>query len=152
MIESREAARPPYRQALKAIGRYFDEQPCRGIFVAEVDEGYIGKAYPAHEPAELHAEGFTFPFEDVRSLIQVATGTAPTVDGPPHCPYGYGVFMEAAGEVCDRAGASYVSVLEVTNAFVLCFTVPREDGRDLQRRRYVLDRIGVEELLNGATV
>jgi hypothetical protein len=49
--------------------------------------------------------------------------------------------------MCDRAGASYVSVLEVTNGFVLGFTVPSKDGRTVERRRSVLDRGGIDDLM-----
>ncbi len=157
-----QTGRPGYRHALQAIGHYFDQQLYRGIFVAEIDDGYIGKARSAHEDAELYAEGFSFPHDDVQALIDSPlTGENAPIDGPPHCPYGYGLFMQAVGELCDRHEASYVSVLEVTNGFVLCYTVDaaptRDSGRRLggrrnepraERRRFVLDRVGIEELMN----
>ena len=151
--------RPAYRQALQAIGHYFDQQSYRGIFVAEIDEGYIGKARASHEEVELYAEGFSFPLNDVEALIANPLPRG-FVDGPPHCPYGYGLFMQAVGEFCDRNNASYVSVLEVTNGFVLCYTIgsQRDSGRRgrkggdhrPERRRFVLDRVGIEEMVNGA--
>ena len=72
MGKGKAPVRPTYRQTLEAIGWYFDQQNYRGIFVAEVEEGYIGKARPAEETAELHAEGFTFPHDDVAALINSA--------------------------------------------------------------------------------
>src|SRR5690242_14822974 len=52
MGKTTTVARPAYRQALEAIGWYFDQQLYRGVFVAEVEDGYIGKARPAEEDAE----------------------------------------------------------------------------------------------------
>jgi len=137
-----------YREALEAIGFYFDQQLYRSVFVAEVDDGYVGKARPAEEEANVHAEGFTFPFNDVRTLIANIGGAAvePPAGGPPHCPYGYAAFMRAAGAHCDRAGASYVSVLELNNGFVLSYTTQSASGSE--RRRLMLDRVGIGELLN----
>jgi len=139
-----------YREELEAIGLYFDQQLYRSVFVAEVDDGYVGKARPAEEEADLHAEGFTFPFADVHTLVANIGGATvePPDGGPPHCPYGYAVFMRAAGAHCDRAGACYVSVLELNNGFVLSYTV--QDGAASERRRLMLDRIGIGELLNEA--
>jgi hypothetical protein len=159
MEDRNQVARPAYREALQAIGHYFDQQAYRGIFVAEVDEGYIGKARSAYEEAELHAEGFSFPLDDVQALIaSPITTSSAAVDGPPHCPYGYGLFMQAVGEFCDRNDACYVSVLEVSSGFVLCYTSncgPRRRGGKgapkAERRRFVLDRTGIEEMINHAS-
>jgi hypothetical protein len=145
--------RPAYRQALEAIGWYFDQQLYRGIFVAEVAEGYIGKARPAEEDAELRGEGFTFPHDDVAALITgMPEGSKAIEAGPPLCPGGYYLLMRAVGEMCDRVGASYVSVLEMTNGFVLSFSTQSKDGRGLERRRHLLDRSGVENLLTKAGI
>ncbi len=137
-----------YREALEAIGLYFDQQLYRSIFVAEVDDGYVGKACPAEEEAGLRAQGFTFPFDDVRALVarNGDAAVAPPDGGPPHCPDGYAAFMRAAGAHCDRAAASYVSVLELNSGFVLSYTARSGSGRE--RRRLMLDRIGIGELLN----
>lgn len=146
-----DAARSPYKDELAAIGRYFDQQLYRGIFVAEVDEGYIGKARPAEDLAELKAEGFTFPYDDVRALIANTSAGAPgslSHDGPTLCPGGYGLFLGAVGAMCDRVRASYVSVMELNTGFLLGFSTATTDGRPLERRRYHLDRLGVEEMIN----
>jgi hypothetical protein len=149
MGNGKDAVRPTYSQTLGAIGWYFDQQNYRGVFVAEVEAGYIGKARPAEETAELHAEGFSFPHEDVATLINsAAVGAAPLEGTSPLCPEGYGTFLRAVGEMCDRTGASYVSVLEVTNGFVLGFTVPSKDGHTVERRRSLLDRVGIEDLMD----
>lgn len=153
MGKEKGAGRPTYRQALEAIGWYFDQQLYRGVFVAEVDEGYVGKARPAEEDAELHGEGFTFPHDDVLALIKTASAGGPAPDSVTSlCPGGYGPFMRAVGEMCDRTEASYVSVLEVTNGFVLGFTTHAKDGKGLERRRHLLDRNGIEDLMNRAGV
>jgi hypothetical protein len=149
MGNDKDTVRPTYSKTLGAIGWYFDQQNYRGVFVAEVEEGYIGKARPAEEAAELHAEGFTFPHDDVAALINsAAAGAAPSERTSPLCPEGYGTFLRAVGEMCDRTGASYVSVLEVTNGFVLGFTVPSKDGRTMERRQSVLDRGGIDDLMD----
>lgn len=144
-----ESARTLYRDELAALGRYFDQQLYRGIFIAEVDDGYVGKARPAEEDAEMQAEGFTFPHSDMQALMANA-GTADglAADGPPFCPGGYGLFMRAVGEMCDRVNAGYISVLEVIDGFVLGFNAPAKNGRGLERRRYHLDRVGIAELTN----
>src|SRR5947208_1095978 len=130
MGQGKDTIRPTYSQTLGAIGWYFDQQNYRGIFVAEVEEGYIGKARPAEEAAERHAEGFTFPHDDVAALIDsAASGATPPEHTSPLCPSGYRTFMCALGEMYDRAGASYVAVLEVTDGFVLGFTAPSKDRR-----------------------
>lgn len=146
------AVRLPYRLSLGAIGRYFDKMDCRGVFVAEVDSGYIGKAYNVQQEAELLAEGFTFPFEDVNALVASPLMDAyPPTDSSPNCVYGYGLFMQAVGELCDRLDASYVSILELTRGFVLCYSV-REEGRNpCERRRLALDRDSIEEIMERAT-
>jgi hypothetical protein len=116
-----------------------------------MDEGYVGKARPAEEEAELHAEGFTFPYDDIKALI-ATTGQPVSLpgDGPPLCPGGYGLFLRAVGEMCDRAGATSVSVLEVTSGFVLGFNAKPKGGRSTERRRHHLDRVGIDELTNHA--
>ena len=152
MKKEQGAPTPGYREALQAIGRYFDQQFYRGVFVAEVDDGYVGKARPGEEDAEMHAEGFTFPHADVQALIVSTAGQTGTVDGPDHCPFGYGVFMAAVGEMCDRTGARLVSILEVTQGFILSFTTASADGKGVERRRHLLDRAGVEELVAQAGV
>jgi hypothetical protein len=149
MGHGEDTVRPTYSQTLGAIGWYFDRQDYRGVFVAEVEAGYIGKARPAEETAELHAEGFSFPHEDVAALINsAAAGTAPSESTSPLCPEGYGTFLRAVGEMCDRSGASYVSVLEVTNGFVLGFTVPSKAGHTMERRRSLLDKAGIDDLMD----
>ena len=153
MGKGKAPVRPTYRQTLEAIGWYFDQQNYRGIFAAEVEEGYIGKARPAEETAELHAEGFTFPHDDVAALINsAAAGATPPESTSPLCPSGYRTFMCALGEMYDRAGAGYVSVLEVTDGFVLGFTAPSKDGRKPERRRSMLDKAGINDLLDRAGV
>ena len=143
---------PTYNEALGAIGRYFDQQLYRGIFVAEVDDGYIGKAHPAEEDAELHAEGFTFPLDDVSALLDYAPAAAQSLDeGPPLCPEGYGVLLSAVGHLCDHNGARCVSMRETRRAFVLGFSAPAKGGGQ-ERRQYVLDRSAIEELLARAGV
>ena len=149
MGKGKDTIRPTYSQTLGAIGWYFDQQNYRGVFVAEVEAGYIGKARPAEETAELHAEGFSFPHEDVVALLNsAAAGSAPPESTSPLCPEGYGTFLRAVGEMCDRTGASYVSVLEVTNGFVLGFTVPSKDGHTMERRRSLLDKAGIDDLMD----
>ena len=149
MGHGKDTVRPPYSQTLGAIGWYFDQQNYRGVFVAEVEAGYIGKARPAEETAERHAEGFTFPHDDVAALINsAAAGAAPPESTSPLCPEGYGTFLRAVGEMCDRTGASYVSVLEVTTGFVLGFTVPSKDGHTMERRRSLLDKAGIDDLMD----
>lgn len=142
------AARPTYREALEAIGRYFDQQLYRSIFIAEVDDGYIGKARPAEEDVELRSEGFTFPSDDIRALIADAVGAPPELidDGPPYYPYGYGVFMRAAGARCDRSGGHEVAVLEVMSGFILSYTTT--EGGNATRHRVLLDRTDIENLVN----
>ena len=141
------AARPRYREALEAIGRYFDQQLYRSIFIAEVEDGYIGKARPAEEEVELRAEGFTFPADDVRALIADAASTPPEPidDGPPYCPDGYGVLMRAVGTRCDALAARDVAVLEVINGFVFSYTTMAGDSAT--RHRILLDRTGIEDLI-----
>jgi hypothetical protein len=149
MGHGQDTVRPTYSQTLGAIGWYFDRQNYRGVFVAEIEAGYIGKARPAEETAELHAEGFSFPHEDVAALItSAAAGSVPRESTSPLCPEGYGPFLRAVGEMCDRTGASYVSVLEVTNGFVLGFTVPSKDGHTMERRRSLLDKAGIDDLMD----
>ena len=107
MGKANEAARPAYRQALEAIGWYFDQQLYRGVFVAEVEDGYIGKARPAEEDAELRGEGFTFPRDDVAALIAAMPDDSTFVQNDsPLVPGGYHIFMRAVGEMCDRTGGA----------------------------------------------
>ena len=157
MSTGKDPVRPTYRQTLEAIGWYFDQQQYRGIFVAEIEAGYIGKARPAEETAELHADGFVFPHDDVAALINsaassAAAGAAPPESTSPLCPEGYGAFMRALGEMCDRTGANHVSVLEVTDGFVLGFSVPSRVGRTMERRRSLLDKAGLNDLMDRAGV
>ena len=153
MGKTTTAARPAYRQALEAIGWYFDQQLYRGVFVAEVEDGYIGKARPAEEDAELRGEGFTFPHDDVSALIAGMPGDSTVIESAsPLCPGGYHLFMRAVGEMCDRTGAHYVSILELTNGFILSFTTHTKDGRGVERRRRLLDRTGIENLLTQAGI
>ena len=56
--------------------------------------------------------------------------------------------MRVLGEMYDRTGASYVSVLEVTDGFVLGFTVPSKDGHTMERRRSLLDKAGIDDLMD----
>lgn len=145
--------RAPYREALAALGWYFDRQQYRGIFVAEADDGYVGKARPAEEEAERHAEGLSFPRSDVQALMAAADASTETpAETSPLCPTGYGPFMSAVGELYDRNDARQVSLLEVTNGFVLGFTARGENGRGLERQRVLLDRAGVLDLLHRAGV
>src|SRR2546421_4476280 len=85
MGNGQDTVRPTYSQTLGAIGWYFDQQKYRGVFVAEVEAGDIGKARPAEETAGLYAEGFTFPHEDVAALSNSAAAGAPPPAGttPP---------------------------------------------------------------------
>lgn len=153
MSKGRGSDRPAYRQALEAIGWYFDQHMYRGVFVAEIADGYIGKARPAEEDAETNAEGFTFPHSDVSALMAAAANGGPAPEhAPPFCPVGYGAFMRAVGEMYDRNEASLVSVLEVTNGFIIGFTVPARDGRKLERRRLILDQNAIGELINKAGI
>lgn len=148
-----DRGRAPYRQTLAALGWYFDRQQYRGIFVAEADDGYVGKARPAEEEAECHAEGLSFPRSDVQALIAAA---AASTDSPAMastlCPTGYAPFMSAVGELYDRNDARQVSLLEVSNGFVLGFTARGENGHGLERQRVLLDRAGILDLLHKAGV
>lgn len=147
------SGRPTYGQALEAIGWYFDQQLYRGIFVAEVDDGYVGKARPMEDRAGTRTEGFTFPHSDVSALATAAAaGHALPDSAPPFCPEGYSVFMRAVGEMYDRNSASYVAVLEVANGFILSFTATSRDAGKPVRRRLLIDRAGIEELMNKAAV
>lgn len=153
MGKANEAARPAYRQALEALGWYFDQQLYRGVFVAEVDDGYIGKARPAEEDAELRGEGFTFPRDDVAALIAAMPADSSFVQNDsPLVPGGYHIFMRAVGEMCDRTGARHVSILELTNGFILSFTAHGKDSGGVERRRHLLDRAGIENLMTTAGV
>lgn len=145
--------RASYKEALAALGWYFDRQQYRGIFVAEADDGYIGKARPAEEEAERHAEGLSFPRSDVQALMAAAAASTDTPAGASAlCPTGYGPFMSAVGELYDRNEARQVSLLEVANGFVLGFTARSENGRGLERQRVLLDRAGILDLLHKAGV
>ena len=139
---------------MEAIGWYFDQQLYRGVFVAEVEDGYIGKARPAEEDAELRGEGFTFPHDDVTALIAAHARRLHVRSRAPRrsVPGGYHLFMRAVGEMCDRTGARYVSILELTNGFILSFTTHAKDGRGVERRRHLLDRAGIENLLTQAGI
>ncbi len=149
MFKDDEPNRRPYREALAAIGCYFDRHLYRGVFLAEVPDGYIGKAHPAEEHAELRAEGFTFPSSDVEALIADTDERDVVPEStPPFCPSGYKVFLRAVGAMCDHASAQHVSLLETTSGFVLGLSVPAKQQRRLERRRILLDRGGIDELLS----
>lgn len=142
--------KPIYKMALGAIGRYFDQQTNRGIFLAETADGYVGKAYSgAAYEAEMHAEGFSFPHEDIRALIASPIMHAPPpTSTPPNCVYGYGLFMQAVGDMCDRSQASYVSILEVTQGFIVSYTLQPDTKRAPERISMVLDRTGIDDIMN----
>jgi len=138
-----------YRQSLEIIGRYFDQQHYRGIFVAEVAEGFVGKARPATQEVDLHAEGFTFPLDDLRALATDASVPPVLVeDGPPFCPDGYSVFMRTVGAWCDKQSASLVSLLEMEAGFILSYTESHNGVST--RQRIVLDRAAIEDMMNEA--
>ena len=149
MGKRQTAGRAAYGEALRAIGWYFDQQRYRGIFVAEVDDGFVGKARMAEDVDEAHAEGFSFPRTDVSALmVSAAVGGGVPDSRPPQCPDGYGPFMHAVGKMYDRNAARCVTLLEVANGFVIGFTTAR-DGKAV-RRRLLLDRAGIEELMDRA--
>jgi len=138
-----------YGQSLEIIGRYFDQQNYRGVFVAEGAEGFVGKARPAAQDVELRAEGFSFPFDDLRArAADPPTPPIPVEDGPPFCPDGYAVFMSMIGDWCDKKGGSLVSLLEMTTGFILSYT-ESHDGMAV-RQRLVLDRAAIEDMMSSA--
>lgn len=142
-------SRLSYRQALEAVGWYFDRQQFRSIFVAEVDDGYVGKARPASQAAELYGQGFHFPHADVAELsATINPAVTPYENAPPLCPGGYSTFLAAVGEMYDRSDASYVSVLEVNDGFVIGYNAASKDGGKQEHRRRMLDRSGIDDLMD----
>lgn len=132
-----------YRQSLEVIGRYFDQHQYRGIFVAEVAEGFVSKGRSSSQTVE----GLTFLFDDLRALAPGPSDPPILVaDGPPLCPDGYSVFLRAVGERCDQVGGALVSVLEMAMGFVLSYTEP--SGGVTVRQRLILDRSAIEALMN----
>src|SRR6185312_15496812 len=76
MSKVSQAGRPVYKQELAAIGWYFDHNRSRGVFVAEIHGGYLGKASSAEQVAETRAEGLSFPRAELSNLIhRAAMGT-----------------------------------------------------------------------------
>lgn len=140
---------PTYAQTLEAIGWYFDRHSYRHIFVAEVADGYIGKASAARDDEERQVEGLSFPRADVTALLaEVPRAGARAEGGPPLCPDGYGAFMHVIGEMCDRNQAELVSLVEMVDGFALGFTAQAPDGHHTLRRRLLIDRVGIEELMS----
>ena len=137
-----------YEMTLSAIGSFFDQQEGRGIFLAEVDEGFIGKSFSGDQEVELRADGFSFKREDVAALMQNAWVSDVAVRSTSsHCIDGYGVFFRAFGAECDRIGATYVSLLEVKDGFVACYT-DRMTSRPV-RRRIFFDELAIGDLQAG---
>src|SRR5579859_6369280 len=118
-MESHSGARPsvPYQDALRAIGRYFDEQVYRNILICEVADGYIARAFPTEDTENARAEGLQFLAEDITALVaRSREARAPVPDYvrmPPLCPTGYEDFFRALGWECDTAQIRIISVVEM---------------------------------------
>ncbi len=145
MSKTSRGGRPGYGEELAAIGWYFDHNRSRGIFIAEVEGGYLGKASAAGQAAETYAEGLDFPREELKQLIlRAAMGPTIPEKAPVFCRAGYSAFMGAFGNLCDQQAATNVSVLEVSEGFVVGYTLPNSE-----RRREFLDATGIDDLLCG---
>ena len=115
--------RPPYQDALRAIGRYFDEQIYRNVLVCEVVDGYVARAFPTAHADSARAEGLQFLSEDVSALIQRSkeahTPLPDYVKMPTLCPTGYEDFFRALGWECDQAGVRLISVSEMREGILV---------------------------------
>jgi hypothetical protein len=145
MSKTSRGGHTSYGEELSAIGWYFDHHRSRGIFIAEVEGGYLGKASPAEQAAETYADGLNFPREQLSKLkLRASMGTTIPEKAPVFCRAGYGAFMGAIGHLCDERAATNVSVLEVSDGFVVGYTLPTSE-----RHREFLDAAGIDELLSG---
>jgi hypothetical protein len=147
------APRRSYQDALRAIGRYFDEQVYRNILICEVNDGYIARAFPVSGSDNIKAEGLQFMAEDVETLMQRAreahTPVPDYVKMPPLCPTGYEDFFRALGWECDRAKVRLISIVEMKEGVLVNYYQPAQrssSGSTWHQMFYDVD--GITTLLN----
>lgn len=150
-----QESRPTYQNALRVIGRYFDDHLYRNILVSEVADGFIARAFPQQDVALTHAEGLQFLLDDVMTLIARSKELAgqrtqrAVTSMPPLCPTGYEDFLRALGWEMDRANVRLIGVVEMTHGVLVSYYRPdraTRSGGHWQQTFY--DEDGITALLN----
>lgn len=143
--------RPTYQDCMRAIGRYFDRNVYRHVLVAEVEDGYIARAFPGGQQ-NSRAEGIALPVSDVLSLINTQTrarGVALNdVKMPPLCPTGYEDFFRALGWELDVMQAAAVSVVELSGGILISYS--SRSSKNQERAQMFYDPPKIDELLTKA--
>jgi len=141
--------RPSYQDALRAIGRYFDRNVYRHVLVAEVDDGYVARAFPGHQ-SSLKAEGIALPMADVLALIaaqdQGRDGTGSDVKMPSLLPTGYEDFFRSLGYEMDVAKAGFVTLVELSTGILVSYAAKGAKG-GLERAQRFYDPPRIDDLL-----
>ena len=118
--------RPSYQDSLRAIGRYFDRNVYRHVLVAEVDDGYMARAFPGHQ-SNLKAEGIALPMSDVLALIasqeQGRDGARQRCKDAAALPTGYEDFFRSLGLEMDAANANFVTLVELSSGILISYAV-----------------------------
>ena len=141
--------RPSYQDALRAIGRYFDRNVYRHVLVAEVDDGYVARAFPGHQ-SSLKAEGIALPMADIVALIAVQDqgrdGAGSDLKMPPLLPTGYEDFFRALGHEMDAAKAMFVTLAEMSTGILVSYAAKGAKG-GLERAQMFYDPPRIDDLL-----
>ena len=141
--------RPSYQDSLRAIGRYFDRNVYRHVLVAEVDDGYVARAFSGHQ-SSLRAEGIALPMSDVLALIaaqdQGRDGTGSDLKMPPLLPTGYEDFFRTLGHDMDAAKAGFVTLLELSTGILVSYTAKGLKGGP-ERAQTFYDPPRIDDLL-----
>jgi len=144
-----QGQRPSYQDSLRAIGRYFDRNVYRTVLVAEVDDGYVARAFPGHQ-SSLRAEGIALPMSDVLALIaaqdQGRDGTGSDLKMPPLLPTGYEDFFRSLGHEMDAAKASFVTLVELSTGILVSYAAKGAKG-GLERAQTFYDPLRIDDLL-----
>lgn len=141
-------SRPTYQQALRAIGRYFDQNVYRLVHVSEVDDGYSARAFPGQQGYRKE-QGIALPLRDVLALMrnqeQRRGAAVEEVTLSPLCPTGYADFFRSLGFDLDAAGATNVHLVELSLGFMVSYTVKGRHG--LERAQELYNPPRINELL-----
>ena len=141
--------RPSYQDSLRAIGRYFDRNVYRTVLVAEVEDGYVARAFPGHQ-SSLRAEGIALPMADVLALIaaqdQGRDGIGSDLKMPPLLPTGYEDFFRSLGHEMDVAKAAFVTLAELSTGILVSYAAKGAKG-GMERAQLFCDPPRIDDLL-----
>lgn len=100
-----------YAELLQAIGGQLDAQNYQDIFLAEVVDGFVGRAAYT---AGLPSQGLAYGFEELISLGMLQASKS---DDKTH----YKTLLGALGHEFDRVGARMIMVLELSIGILVTY-------------------------------